>query len=430
MLQFIKKFDPPRNPLSSLYFALILFGIPYNLFNNSGYDGNTVWNIGEWLISYEGGFVRRGLPGSIIYTISSQLAIPPIHLIWLFSCLFYLLLAILLWKFCSKKVSSTLLLSPLILLGPIADNYLVRKDVMLLALFAISLASFRFIKSKDRPGLIGLSVINISSILAILSHESYGFWALPALAGSIYFANDNKRKNSRLLSLRKIMLTFICLSPSIAAFIFCLIFKGSELQAMVIHESWKGLAALIPSKIALFQSTPDGAIGSIGWTTMQGLSISISTLRSFSLGLWVPACWMLTMYICFQLFVGDQGFKDAELKRQIAFFQLLMLSPLFLLGSDFGRWIFIWITSSVLLYGFSPAPLNPNLFFIYRIGTLNRLLLKTFPGISLEGNRKRLMLFFGIPHCCWTVGRFLTSTPIGYSVKLSIAFFTALTHLI
>ena len=430
MLQFIKEIDPRRNPLSSLYFVLILFGIPYNLFNNSGYDGNTVWNIGDWLISYEGGFVRRGLPGSIIYTISSRLSVPPIHLIWLFSCLFYLLLAILLWKLCSKKVSSTLLLSPLILLGPIADNYIVRKDVMLLTLFAISLASFRFLQSKDSPRLIGLSVINISSTMAILSHESYGFWALPALAASIYFANDNKKKNSRLRSLRKAILTFICLSPSIAAFIFCLLFKGSELQAMTIHESWKELAELIPSKIALFQSTPDGAIGSIGWTTIKGLSMSISTLRSFSLGLWVPACWMLTIYICFQLFVGDKGFKDAELKRQIAFFQFLTLSPLFLLGWDFGRWIFIWITSSVLLYSFSPVSSKPNIFFIYRMDTLNHLLLKLFPGISLEGNRRRLMLFFGIPHCCWTVGRFLTSTPIGYSVKLSIAFFTALTHLI
>ena len=296
MLQFIKEIDSRRNPLSSLYFVLILFGIPYNLFNNSGYDGNTVWNIGDWLISYEGGFVRRGLPGSIIYTISSQLSVPPIHLIWLFSCLFYLLLAILLWKLCSKKVSSTLLLSPLILLGPIADNYLVRKDVMLLTLFAISLASFRFLQSKDIPRLIGLSVINISSTMAILSHESYGFWALPALAASIYFANDNKKKNSRLRSLRKAILTFIYLSPSIAAFIFCLLFKGSELQAMTIHESWKELAELIPSRIALFQSTPDGAIGSIGWTTIKGLSMSISTLRSFSLGLWVPACWMPVAY--------------------------------------------------------------------------------------------------------------------------------------
>ena len=74
MLQFVKEIDPRRNPLSSLYFVLILFGIPYNLFNNSGYDGNTVWNIGDWLISYEGGFARRGLRGSIIYTISSRLS--------------------------------------------------------------------------------------------------------------------------------------------------------------------------------------------------------------------------------------------------------------------------------------------------------------------------------------------------------------------
>ena len=43
---------------------LIILGIPLNLYKNRFYDNS--WTVGEWLISYAGGFVRRGLPGELV----------------------------------------------------------------------------------------------------------------------------------------------------------------------------------------------------------------------------------------------------------------------------------------------------------------------------------------------------------------------------
>ena len=47
--------------LQQFFIILIFLGIPLNLYKNNSYDNS--WTIGEWLISYAGGFVRRGLPG-------------------------------------------------------------------------------------------------------------------------------------------------------------------------------------------------------------------------------------------------------------------------------------------------------------------------------------------------------------------------------
>ena len=64
-------FNKPSNQKFSfeiLFTLLIILGIPLNLYKNRFYDNS--WTVGEWLISYAGGFVRRGLPGELIHFIS------------------------------------------------------------------------------------------------------------------------------------------------------------------------------------------------------------------------------------------------------------------------------------------------------------------------------------------------------------------------
>ena len=45
--------------LSIAFFILIILGGLLNTFSNRTYI-NDSWTIGEWLINYQGGFVRRG----------------------------------------------------------------------------------------------------------------------------------------------------------------------------------------------------------------------------------------------------------------------------------------------------------------------------------------------------------------------------------
>jgi hypothetical protein len=121
---------------------------------------------------------------------------------------------------------------------------------------------------------------------------------------------------------------------------------------------------------------------------------------------------MLTIYACINLFIGNSGERDASLKRVIVLFQLLMISPLFVLGWDFGRWIFMWIASSALLYGFASQYLDGHLISMSISSRGEKALQKSFPGIVLKGKKNYFLLLLGMPGCCWTIGRFLSATPV------------------
>ena len=49
-----------------IFSLLIIIGGLLNILSNKTYL-NDSWTIGEWLINYQGGFVRRGLLGEGIY---------------------------------------------------------------------------------------------------------------------------------------------------------------------------------------------------------------------------------------------------------------------------------------------------------------------------------------------------------------------------
>ena len=111
-----------KSSLERLFTILIILGIPLNLYKNRFYDD--AWTVGEWLISYAGGFVRRGLPGEIIHFISSELSVSPILIVWFFSITALICLAALLFYFCKDLFKKYFLLSQLIILAPISEDYL------------------------------------------------------------------------------------------------------------------------------------------------------------------------------------------------------------------------------------------------------------------------------------------------------------------
>ena len=71
--------------LERFLLTLLFFGLILNLLKNRLYDND--WTVGEWLISYPGSFIRRGLIGKLIYIFSKNLQINPIYFIW-FICIF------------------------------------------------------------------------------------------------------------------------------------------------------------------------------------------------------------------------------------------------------------------------------------------------------------------------------------------------------
>ena len=412
----LHKFSLLKISLEKFFVTLIVFGIPLNFYKNRFYDN--YWTIGEWLISYAGGFVRRGLPGQIIYYFSNHLAISPIVLIWIISFSALISLAILLINFCKNLFEKSFLLSQLVLLGPVSEDYFIRKDSFLVLLYGLSLLTLKAAKQQKLSKFTSAIFINIFSIIAILSHESYGIWGLPSLIIIFYLFERSTEKNF----FQSCLSSILYLTPTFTSFIFCWIFKGNKDQALIIHQSWQGLKEILPSLGALNLNQPDGAIAAIGWGTSQVYTSSL--LSKFNLLIfWHPGMWLLTIFIVIKLFIGKKSDPHQKSKRVIICLQLISFLPMFLFV-DIGRWIFMWLSSSALLFSFLIQVFGTKKVLFYSSKfKRSDILPKLLPGFDSIKTYNLFLLFLGLPHCCWSIGRYIVSSPIGFSIKNIIFYF-------
>ena len=411
---FLLKIFNEERVLERFFSLLIIISIPINLAWNRMYDAT--WTVGEWLISYRGGFVRRGLPGEIIYQISNNFNIPPVLLIHIFSSLSLIALSLILINFSRGLFNKSLLLSQLMIMGPLAGNYFVRKDTFLIVLYAFCLIILKIFYEKKINQIILTLGINLISIIAILSHEMYGIWGLPSLFLIIFFI-FKERKNTLLTSISK---AFFMISPSLISFWLCWVFKGVPIMALRIHQNWQSLENLISHGGALDVFSPDdlpqkGAIAAIGWGKSQVFSTQI--LDDFSIGIiWHPAIWLLTIFVIMQLFIGSKNDFFRKIKRIIICIQFIPIIPMFLMV-DFGRWLFIWVTTSALLIGFINKTLGVESFYERMTKLYNyKLISKITPGFASKKIYNIFLLFTGITGSWWSINDFLNSTPIGFLI--------------
>ena len=412
-------FNKPSNQKFSfeiLFTLLIILGIPLNLYKNRFYDNS--WTVGEWLISYAGGFVRRGLPGELIHFISTKYSLGPIFIVWVFSIVSLVALILLVLNFCKNLFEKSFLLSQLIILAPLSENYFVRKDAFLVLLYGLSLLIMKALYHKSINKLIAVLSVNFISMVAIFSHESYGIWGLPSLLIIFFLFEKNDNKNT----FRSFLYATLFLMPSIFSFLLCWFFKGDITHSLMIHQSWQSLNEIIPSVSGLYEKDPSGAIAAIGWGTSQVFTSSL--ISQFNLFIfWHPGMWLLTIFISIRLFIGKKKDLNQKLKRTIVCSQFVAFIPLFLFV-DIGRWIFMWLTSSALLFSFLYQTFGSKK-LSYFSSTLKgqQILIKIIPQFSSIRNYNFTLLFFGIPHCCWSLGRYLVSNPIGFGIK-NIIFYT------
>ena len=405
-----------KSTFEVFFIILIILGIPLNLYKNRLYDNS--WTVGEWLISYAGGFVRRGLPGELIHFISNKYSLSPILLVWFFSFVALFFLALLVLYFCKNLFDKSFLLSQLIILAPLSEDYFVRKDAFLVLSYGLCLLVMKALYKKNVSKLIAILIVNLISMIAIFSHESYGIWGLPSLLIIFSIFEKYNKKNF----IQSFFSATLFLMPSIFSFGLCWLYKGNTNHSLMIHQSWQSLSEIIPSISALYEREPTGAIAAIGWGTSQVFTSSL--LTQFNLFIfWHPGMWFLTIYIAIRLFIGKKKDLNQKLKRTIVCSQLIAFVPMFLFV-DIGRWIFMWITSSALLFSFLYQTFGKRkLLYFSSILRGQKLLTKIIPEFSSIRNYNYVLLFFGIPHCCWSLGRYLVSNPIGFCIK-NIIFYT------
>jgi hypothetical protein len=292
----------------------------------------------NWLINYRGGFIRRGLGGSIILQLSSVFDISATLLInvicaaaWIFIIVFFTV------KFIRKEYPIFILLLPFfigetILVDP---SCFLRKDSFCLMIFIIILSLF--FNCKSNRALFFL-IINLLFVFGILVHEVIFFFSFPIL-----FLSYHKKYGSLIKSL----LFFV---PSTAAFICCELISSDETTMEMLR-----LTPQIKFDYVGFLFTPFFKSFRMLWSQINDPHL-LFTLFYFLL-------WIISVYFVSVNFdkikIDLSKIRETNIGflSRILMFQFLSISPLFCCTWDWGRWIFLWVASSFAY--FLTADVNP-----------------------------------------------------------------------
>lgn len=408
MQKIIKKI----NYLTIFYFLFII-SVGDILFENisRGYAKES-WQITELLINYQGGFVRRGLLGEGLFQLYNYFGFDPYFTILSFCFLVYVFFAIFFIKSFIKKGYPLFALPFVFFLGgPIINDQWVRKDVLVILIFsAVLYFSIKKIKKY-------LFLTNLFFAIGLLVHEEVGFFCFPILL--LIFINKNKVKYA---TVKSFFISIVQLSPAIATFVLCLYNKGSLVVSSLIWNSWKMISFPIQGENS---SQIPAAIMGLSWSTTQGLSYAIDTLKNFNDGIYAPIAWFIIVTIIYYLLTNTEkvkseivnSVKNKELNKtnisNILIFQFLSVLPLFILGWDYGRWIFLWVASSFSIIILLPNEKMLTLFPRY----IEYIRLKINPTLdSIFGKQQEVIFFLfltvGVPKYSWSLVGYLNSNPV------------------
>ena len=257
-------------------------------------------------------------------------------------------------------------------------------------------------------------IVNLLAALAILSHETFVFFALPALV--ILSRPRGVRKFPRDLLFRS-----LALAPAVLVFLLAACYHGTPAIATAVHESWMPLWKTLAPDQAIID--PAASIAALGWSSQQGLYLSTYMLTS---GLYQPLCWVTVFAISFLLIVlftgrGENPSTRMETKARVTALlvaQFVFISPLFILGVDYGRWLFIlgvdygrwlflWLASSLMLHiceRRAPKWLEATIAQVFKR-------LKIPVVLGRVPAKDWYLLFFGVP-VIWNIHNFMIASPV------------------
>jgi len=214
--------------LQILFIFLSLFSL-FKLYDNS--TSLDAWQYGEWLINYQHGFIRRGLIGEIIFSLSDFLNIN-IQIIFLliisiFSFLYYFLSYKLIKDIELNFIHYLIIFSPLFYFFFIVISKVGVKKEMLLYLFYVfyllNLNSRNFKLSKNW-------IYYFIYILLLLNHEAVFFY-LPYIFLPLLFIIEKK-------DLKKLIIQILLLlSLSFLVILILYYNKGSLEHSLTICKS-------------------------------------------------------------------------------------------------------------------------------------------------------------------------------------------------
>ena len=305
------------------------------------------WIMGEWLINYQGGFVRRGLPGELILRAARALDRPPIAVALVLAILLYAVFyagALLLTRGVRWSLPLAMLfLSPatlgFIVLDPPSS---VRKEVLLLA--AVGLLCLALHRGRVRTVPLALCLA-LTAAVCVLSHEGLVFF-LPYLFAPVFLERASPPRSDNQYPVRRALV--ICL-PALTVGVLAAL-------AVARHPGGPATATAICHSLG---ANLDGAGhglcgGAIFYLTHDrdyARQDVLRAARAYHYGLLYSVTGGLAILPAVLLFAQLARERPAQLRILLVATSLSVTGSLvlFSLARDWGRWISIHVTCLLLL---------------------------------------------------------------------------------
>ena len=332
-----------NNILTIYFIAIICFVAIYSFVYIPDYE---TYEISDWMINYEGGFVRRGLIGQCLLWANHIHSFDIRYSIVLIEAFFYVLFLYLIFKIFNKYKWSLLgAMFPIVCSTTSLTVY--RRDFMMLCLCYLSYKLFfRYLKDNRINSLI-ISIMIMS--VSITIYEPIFFVMVPVLVLQYW----NKKKNI-------INSLFIFLIPILCMVLSC-IFRGTDNQVNDIWQSW---LPYLSQYVDIQNENIGFAIQFLGLTNQEVFSLHYECTFRDNMPLWT----IITLIIVFSLAyflctyvpsVYREGKRlceniDKYEISKILLFQLVIQMPIFtFLSCDYGRTIPMSLYTSFFIFHMS-----------------------------------------------------------------------------
>ncbi|MDB4845931.1 hypothetical protein OAH88_02025 [Candidatus Pelagibacter sp.] len=350
----------------SILFLLGIYYLHYK--HNAGSDSS----ISEYLINYQGGFVRRGLPGEILFRYSDYFNLNLRFQIFLFQSIIYsifLLLTFILFKdFKKNGLILFAIYTPIFLLFPIAElESLGRKETVLYVFFL----SLILIKNKKNANIFTLIALPLTCAI---------YEEVVLFTPFIYSVILLKNKINDIKSAIKLSLLFI---PSIIIVALFFIFPMTSENHMIManglmntfgEECYMSCSLLVKNDINSFSKMLDYIWG--------GSHVNLPSILIRYFLIILIGFFPIFLLSYFSYFKDDIFFSKIKLKNIFLFLVLcyIPIIPLFLLGGDWGRWVGLTISFTTIFY-----------FYLYKNNFVNVNFILINQKLSFFRERKKLV---------------------------------------
>ncbi|MDC0396328.1 hypothetical protein OAM18_05000 [Candidatus Pelagibacter sp.] len=362
----------------SLY-AIVIFSFLFQVIKfYTFYQEYSAWQYADWIINYQGGFVRRGLIGEILFNVHKifSIRLDLVTLLFvtsLFTSLSYFLIKSLKYLE-NSKLDILIFLSPGFVIYPIMNSEVIgRKDILITLAIAFLVFFEKNFKSKN------LLILLISSISLIsLSHSGLLFYT-PYLVFLFFLIKINRNE---VISFKDIL--FILSSLFIILFLIFLN-QGTVTQVEEICQSIKQFVIedCKNSGQFLWLSTPAN----------EHMNFKLSTNYNSYTIIYLLSLFLVNLFLGIKLYLSKfktNHFNLNKINPLIILFSLFLFTlPIYILGFDWGRYISMSYSCTFFIYIFCK---KNDLFIKY---SKNKIGIKSFS--------KFFFLLFVLIYCfSWT----------------------------